>query len=254
MNTKTLSKTINILIYILIFSLSLLILYNFYLIYNNISAPKDPPRNSVQVSPLTGEEVTSVSYSNKIIKVVYNSNTSSLGGLSKASMVFEHSENNRKVISALFLENDLIKDPSMDLISESYSDILPTINFIPSKSLDNYYKEDINSINIKLDTNLNSNFVFLNNYYYPINSDSKTFDFDPNTFADLSQHPASYTNIIVDNSELESDTLLVFSGGKMKKISANSPIYLLQGKTYVITLNHNSTIETSFNKTQKSLN
>lgn len=247
MDTKKTSKIITYVIYALIITLSIMLLYNFYLIYKNISTPSVPPKNSVRVSPLTGEEITTVSYTNNIIKVIYDSNANEYGGLSNASIIFEDNINGTKIVSALFMEYDLVKDSSMKIISKNYSSNLPNINFISTNDTSKYYTNDIGNINIIRKDSLTSKFLFFNNQYHHFTSDKEDID-------TVNSKEITYSNIVVNISLVSPDTLLIFSGGKARKSSINSDLYLLQGKTYWITLDTADSVETSNDKIQESLN
>lgn len=236
METQKLSKSISTLIYTLIFILSLLVLYNFYLIFKNITAPKTPPKNSVKVSPLTGEQVTKVSSSNNIVKVIYDTNCLEYAGISNASIIFESYSFGSKEISALFLEEDLAKNPSMKVISENYSSILPVISFIKNEDLSSYIKNNITKITITINDNINTNFLFINGFYHHLTEGIE--DYDP-----VNNETIVYRNLIVDISSKEPDTLLIFSDGKLRKVSLSSNLNLLQGKTYWLKLNKYSTIK-----------
>ena len=83
MNENVISKIVKFIIYILIFILISLICYNIHLLYKNFFITTPPPKNSVRVSPLTGEPITNVNSSNDIIKIIYNNTQNQYGSLSR---------------------------------------------------------------------------------------------------------------------------------------------------------------------------
>ena len=244
MTDNNLRKLINYTIYSLIFILSILIIYNAYLIYSNITLSKTPPKNSVRVSPLTGEEFTNVSSSKNILKVIYNKNSNSYGSLSSASIIFEEVENNIWNIYALFMEDDLCRDSTMDIVSEYYSNDLPIINFNSPPGIS---CSIIDTVNINYSNKDSSNFIFFNNTYYHFYNNCE--DLDSST-----SNTVSYNNIIIDISTLENNTILVFSKGKCYKQLKSTPLYLSKGKSYWITLKKDDSINIFNNKLEESLN
>lgn len=243
MNNKLLSKIITIIIYFLTAFLICLILYNMFLLINRDSAPNEPPRNSIKVSPISGEEIHSVSNMNNIYKVKFkNFPIDKLSLISKASIIYDNYDEstNSNLYSALFLDENFKRDDSMLTISNISTNDLPNITFVDNSSLKKYsYFKLIDSITITNSSDAYSNFFYYGGAYHHFSKSLEDTD-------SISNKPITYQNIVIDASSQKENTLYVYSCGMFREYSKTSKLFLSKGKTFWFTLNKNCSIYFSF--------
>lgn len=243
MNNKTLNKLITITIYLLTSLLTILILYNIILLFNKHYSSNEMPRNSIKVSPISGEEIHSVSNMNKIYKVNYkNLSINKLTSISKASIIYDAYDEtiNSTLYSALFLDKNFSKENAMLAISPVLIKDLPNIAFIDKSQLKNYsYIKLIDSIILTNSYDSYSNFFYYNGEYHHFTKSLE--DKDP-----ISNKSITYKNIVIDVSTQIKDTIYVYSAGLFKQYNKGEKLFLSNGKTYWCILNKNSSIHFSF--------
>lgn len=243
MSSKIINKVITIIIYFLTVFLMCLILYNMYLLINKSSYSNEAPKNSIKVSPISGEDIHNVSNMNTIYKVTFkNKPIDKLLAIPKASIIYANYDNssNSNSYSALFLDEDFTKDDSMLTISTVSRDKLPNIEFIDSSALNKYsYFKLIDNITLITGKDSYSNFFYYNGAYHHFTQSYK----DKNS---ISNNPITYQNIIIDVSNQKENTLYVYSSGMFREYNKNSKLFLSKGKTFWLTLNKNSSIYSSF--------
>lgn len=243
MNNRTLNKIVTIIIYSLTSILTILILYNIILILSKNFHSSQPPRNSIKVSPISGEKIYSVSNMNSIYKVDYkNVPLNNLISLSKASIIYDtyNESNNSNSYSALFLDDNFIRDDSMLTISSISTAELPNITFIDSSKLKDYsYLKLINNINITNTHNSYSNFFYYNGQYNLFTKSSE--DRYP-----VLNKTTTYQNIIIDVTSQKSNILYVYSGGLFRSYMNGDNLFLSKGKTYWCTLNKYTSLNFTF--------
>lgn len=237
MNHRTLNKIVTITIYFLTSILTILIFYNIILIFSKNFNSSQPPRNSIQVSPISGEKVYNVSNMNAIYKVSYkNVPLNKLPSLSKASIIYDtyNESTNSNSYSALFLGDNFTRDDSMLSISSILTAELPNITFIDSSKLKDYsYAKLIDSINLTNNHSSYSNFLYYNGEYHHFITSLE----DKDTF---SNKPITYQNIIIDASRQKDNILYVYSGGLFRTYIKGDNLFLSKGKTYWCILDKNS--------------
>lgn len=243
MNHRTLNKIVTITIYFLTSILTILIFYNIILIFSKNFNSSQAPRNSIQVSPISGEKIYTVSNMNEIYKVSYkNVPLNKLSSLSKASIVYDSYDEstNSNSYSALFLGNDFTRDDSMLAISSVLTAELPNITFINSSKLKDYsYVKLIDSINVTNNHSFYSNFFYYNGEYHHF---IKSLE-DKHT---VSNKPITYQNIIIDASRQKNNILYVYTGGLFRSYINSDTLFLSQGKTYWCILDKNSSLNFTF--------
>lgn len=235
MNRNLTEKIANYFILILFLILLSLVGYNVYIIFNKITTPKKIPRNSIRVSPISGE-LLNVSSPISITKVKYNDdNLDLLGSIDKASIVFEsYSKGENKLnYSALFDSFSFSLSSSMEIIIYQSEDSIPKFNFVPHSTLkeNNFYNE-ASVINIVQSLDTSYSLLYYDGVYHRFDKAIEA--------STLNNTPLIFDNIIICKNE---ETYL-FTKGLFKKISSNEELTLSQGKTYYITLSSNGNFST----------
>lgn len=235
MNRSLSEKIANYLILILFLILLTLVGYNVYIIFDKITTPKEPPRNSIRVSPISGENIN-VSTPISITKVKYNDdNLDLLGSIEKASIVFEdYNESNDKLnYSALFNNFSFTLSSSMEVVVYQSQESLPKLNFVDSKSLkENNFTDTSSVINIVQGQDSNYTILYYDGVYHRFDKaiEASTLDNTALTFE----------NIVVSK---DNDTY-IFTKGLQKQIKSSDELTLSPGKTYYITLSSKGNFST----------
>lgn len=149
--------------------------------------------------------------------------------------------------SAIFFNNDFIKDSSMEIISYINENDFPNITFLEYENLKNEFNNNyIDTISL-VDINFSfSNFLYYNNEYHHFNNGVQNID-------SSTKLPMTYKNIVIDASSQKENTLYVYSGGLFKEFQKDSSIYLTKGKTFWMTLNTDSKITYNFSDVESKL-
>ena len=250
MKHKTLNKIVTITIYFLTSILTILILYNIILIFGKNSPNTPSPRNSIKVSPISGEKVYNVSNMKAIYKVNYkNVPLNKLSSLSKASIIYDtyNESNNSNSYSALFLGDDFTREDSMLTISSTLTEELPNITFINNSDLKDYsYIKSIDSIILTNNLNSYSNFFYYDGEYHHFTKSLE--DTDP-----ISNKQITYQNVIIDTND-QGNILYVYSGGLFRNYIKGDNLFLSKGRTYWCTLNKNSLLNFTFSDLDEKMN
>ncbi|MGL4772823.1 MAG: hypothetical protein ACRC2K_04570 [Clostridium sp.] len=216
-------KLANYLIIFLFIILSSLLVFNIYLIINKISKPKAPPRNSIRVSPITGENIN-VGTHLSITKVNYNENVFELlGYIENASVVYESYSlvNKQFSYSALFHNLDFKLHDSMKIITYENNSSIPNFKFKESNELLlNDFNANASKISISQDIDTNYSFLYYDDKYHKSTT--------------LSNTNLAFDNIVID--DCKSNNVIIFTKGYVKEFSKDNYILLSQGKTYYIYL------------------
>lgn len=250
MNIETLNKITKIIIYTLIIFLISLILYNLFLVLNKSYYSNEIPKNSIQVSPISGEKISSVVNMNNIYRINFkNLPIDKIPSILNASIVYDHYDEKDDITSysALFLDSDFTLDNSMLTVSSIMLKDIPIVSFIDSSKLKDYsYINPIDSILITNSNNSFSNFFYYHGYYHHFTKSIEDTD-------QISNKHIEYNNIVIDVSSIKENKLYVFSGGLFKEFNKDETLYLSNGKTFWCILNKNSSINLLFSNLENKM-
>lgn len=212
-------KLFNIIVYFVIGILIVFVSYNSYkiLLNKNQRNKTTPPRNSINVSPITGEVVKDVNTSYNLLKVQYDiSDITSLYGINDADIVIENYNptSNSLSYNAVFYNKEIPLQDSIESISTISMDSLPEINFIDPPDLDSYkFNEDVDTIFIPYGDFINTSFIYQDGQYYHFSKNVKDIH-------KLSNSPLGFTNVLIEfhsNNNASKEGLL-FAGGKLQRL------------------------------------
>lgn len=220
------------------------------------------PKNSIHVSPLTGERIKSAFLENTPFEVTYTAveNTISLDGISNAEIIYEYLDSHGvPYYKALFQKSLPAKSKPIISIDSFPTKLLPKLNFIDNIDLPKDFTKSAESIFVALSYNLFSNFIYEDDCYHHYRDTYKDID-------NSTSKPITVSNVIVQfvnkNVEILSPQVLgsgkglLFRGGKVIDIkwdrSKNKPIKvideegnsisLIRGKTWWIIIHENSSV------------
>jgi len=239
------NKSFKMIPYILILCLLTFLFYEYYIYIfknklNNLN--NIIPKNSVRVSPLSGEIIQNVTSDPPLLQVNYEyKDISKLYKVNTADIVVEEFSpySDSLNYTGIFYSKNISLNESISSISHISVNSLPTINFIDYLDLNKYlFSNKINTLLISYTPDLCTNLIYKDNvyYYYPHKVQ------DINSF---SNEPITFKNIIIDPDYLSKKvhTGLLFSGGKSQKLeiynqnikminlSKDLPFSLLRGNT-----------------------
>ncbi|MBN1066601.1 hypothetical protein DVW02_01155 [Clostridium botulinum] len=243
MNNINLNKIIRNVVYILTVFLIVLILYNCILLLNSGTFDKTSYKNSLRVEKIVADDIYDVFNINSSYKIKFKENDiNKLPSISKAEILMVNYDpiTHESNYSAIFFNNDFIKDSSMEIISYINENDFPNITFLEYENLKNEFNNNyIDTISL-VDINFSfSNFLYYNNEYHHFNNGVQNID-------SSTKLPMTYKNIVIDASSQKENTLYVYSGGLFKEFQKDSSIYLTKGKTFWMTLNTDSKITYNF--------
>lgn len=250
MNNINLNKIIRNVVYILTIFLIVLILYNCILLLNNGTFNKTSYKNSLRVEKIVADDVYDVFNINSSYKIKFKENDiNKLPSISKAEILMVNYDpiTHESNYSAIFFNNDFIKDSSMEIISYINENDFPNITFLEYENLKNEFNNNyIDTISL-VDINFSfSNFLYYNNEYHHFNNGVQNID-------SSTKLPMTYKNIVIDASSQKENTLYVYSGGLFKEFQKDSSIYLTKGKTFWMALNTDSKITYNFSDVESKL-
>ena len=250
MNNINLNKIIRNIVYILTIFLIVLILYNCILLLNSGPFDKTSYKNSLRVEKIVTDDIYDVFNINSSYKIKFKANDiNKIPSISKAEilMVIYDPITHESNYSAIFFNNDFIKDSSMEIISYINENDFPNITFLEYENLKNEFNNNyIDTISL-VDINFSfSNFLYYNNEYHHFNNGVQNID-------SSTKLPMTYKNIVIDASSQKENTLYVYSGGLFKEFQKDSSIYLTKGKTFWMTLNTDSKITYNFSDVESKL-
>ncbi len=250
MNNINLNKIIRNVVYILTIFLIVLILYNCILLLNSGTFDKTSYKNSLRVEKIVADDIYDVFNINSSYKIKFKENDiNKLPSISKAEILMVNYDpiTHESNYSAIFFNNDFIKDSSMEIISYINENDFPNITFLEYENLKNEFNNNyIDTISL-VDINFSfSNFLYYNNEYHHFNNGVQNID-------SSTKLPMTYKNIVIDASSQKENTLYVYSGGLFKEFQKDSSIYLTKGKTFWMTLNTDSKITYNFSDVESKL-
>ncbi|NFG42227.1 hypothetical protein FC789_13740 [Clostridium botulinum] len=250
MNNINLNKIIRNIVYILTIFLIVLILYNCILLLNSGPFDKTSYKNSLRVEKIVTDDIYDVFNINSSYKIKFKENDiNKIPSISKAEILMVNYDpiTHESNYSAIFFNNDFIKDSSMEIISYINENDFPNITFLEYENLKNEFNNNyIDTISL-VDINFNfSNFLYYNNEYHHFNNGVQNID-------SSTKLPMTYKNIVIDASSQKENTLYVYSGGLFKEFQKDSSIYLTKGKTFWMTLNTDSKITYNFSDVESKL-
>lgn len=227
--------------FILIFILVTLIIYIALISYKLVNKPY-PPKNALEVSPLTGKSLMSVNSDNIIYNIEYSdSNIFDLYRIYDNDIVYESYD---KQTDSLHYKasstNNLGSHKTIThLESNDYSEF-PNLSFINYSDMKKYnFESDQSDVFIEYAPSTSTSFIYTKGQYKYINSvtqEDKHVDTD---------ELLTFTNIIVqfiDKNNPSSGEGLLFTRGKHKSLTfSNSEFFFKNSKT-PITLNKGNTI------------
>lgn len=252
-------KIINYLFYIIIFVLILIMIFTFAkVLHKEINYV---PKNSINVSPITGERLEAV-YQNvkNPMEVTYmNSNeTDGFAGMGDADIVYEYMNGETMIYKAIFYNKMPEKKFPITHMDNINLDALPKFNFLDMIDLSLENRKNATVLFISFSPEFYSNFVYEDGLYYHFKNNVK--DTDENT-----NKPISISNIIIQLVDESSPYLskdidgkgdgLLFCGGKVMNIKWNkeskpikitdeqgNDVSLLRGKTWWIIVKKNTSV------------
>lgn len=245
---KLLSKETlyNIFLYILICVLIVLISFDIYK-YLAMNINKKQPKNSVYVSPLTGERIQEVNTSNFLLEVEYSRNElKQLTKIEEADIVYETylRTTNNLIYKGIFYNKKVPPHHSIEVIKTLDISSLPKLQFMDVLEMNKYnFKDNCDTIFIEYSKTVSSSFTF-NGESYEHYTDS-TIDKNP-----ITNKPFTFSNIIVEyitsdknnlsTSEADWDGYL-FSQGKAQKIYRINDQFYLEDKKTPLTITKGNT-------------
>ena len=193
MKNLNLHRISSFIIYLLILVLIILISYSLYMLYNK-KYPKTPPRNSINVSPFTGQRIQPVNSLNNFNYVNYNKNTlTELNNIDDADIVYEwYNPNlNKKEYSAIFYDKTIKPTISMETLIKVPLTSMTKFNFMDSLDINKYdFNFTCDVIFLGFTNELSSSFIYKNGEYYHYSSNCK----DKHV---ISNKDLSYTNVVI---------------------------------------------------------
>ncbi|MGN2371118.1 hypothetical protein ACTFJW_13890 [Clostridium cagae] len=164
MNNINLNKIIRNVVYILTIFLIVLILYNCILLLNSGTFDKTSYKNSLRVEKIVADDVYDVFNINSSYKIKFKENDiNKLPSISKAEILMVNYDpiTHESNYSAIFFNNDFIKDSSMEIISYINENDFPNITFLEYENLKNEFNNNyIDTISL-VDINFSfSNFLY----------------------------------------------------------------------------------------------
>ncbi|AOR22441.1 hypothetical protein [Clostridium taeniosporum] len=249
MKNINLNKLIRNIIYILTVFLIVLIIYNSILLLNNQFFNKTSYKNSFRVNK-TIDNISNDFNINSSYKIKFKENDiNKLSSISSADilMLDYDSSNHQFNYSAVFSNNNFIKDSSMEVISYIDEKDFPKINFLNYNDLKNKFNNNyIDTISVvNIDSSF-SNFLYYNNEYHYFYNGLQGISI-------CAKFPITYKNIVIDASSQKENTFYVYSNGLFKEFKRNSLLYLTKGKTFWLTLNSDSTLSYNFSNVQNKV-
>lgn len=209
----------NILIYILIATLFILIIINFYNIFKN----KTYKNNSANVVSFDKNEVHS------ILEVYYNEDfIFKLSKITEADIVYQWYDSIEDSLkySGIFYNKDINHHNSINRILNIDISDVPSTKFIDSiEDEDINFDNDANNITINFKNNLSSKLTYNNGFYYHKTDSKEDIDYIDNTHNSI-----SFMNIVViklsnknykslpENKSFLEGEGFIFTNGKVKNV------------------------------------
>lgn len=260
MKNLNLHRISSFLIYLLTLILIFLISYSLYASYNKKN-PKVPPRNSINVSPFTGQRIQPIASLNSFDYVSYNiNNLTDLHFIEDADIVYEwfNPNLNKKEYSAIFYNKKINPTTSIETVGNINVTSMPKFNFVDNLDIAKYdFSSPCDVIFVGFNKWLSSSFIYKDGTYYHYSSNSK----DTNT---ISNKDLCYTNVIIQFIDNYNDISqipflatgtgkgLLFTAGGYKEIcwkgseiflkDSDTALTLQKGNTFWIFSDKNSNI------------
>ncbi|WP_238884319.1 hypothetical protein [Clostridium sp. YIM B02551] len=252
------NKIISALGYIFILFFLAFLFYKYYatIFINGENNKSNPPNNSINVSPITGEVIQNVTSNAPLLQVTYDYNDiSRLYKITSADIVIEEflSESGSLIYKGIFYNKNISLNESISTISSISTNSLPTIKFLDPLELDkNLFSNKIDTIFISYTPQLNTSFIYKNGEYFHYSTNVQ----DVNRFSNT---PITFKNVLVEFGDKSGDTHdgMLFSGGKLQKLkisgtkitmindSKELPFSLLRGNTIWVKCPNSSKIITA---------
>lgn len=240
-----------------IFVLSLILI--FLIIYNFIKSiyyrMEYIPRNSINVSPITGERISTFSENLSPIEVTYSSteNAKFLAGISEADIIYEYLGNDdRSIYKAIFYTKQPIEKYPVSQMNVLSLKSIPKFTFKDIVDIQSKYTDQADYIFVNHTINNSSNFIYKDGSYRHFKNEIE--DKDPSN-----DKPIIISNIIIQYIQEDVENVskeirgngkgVLFCGGKIININwenhnspikitdeEGNPISLMRGNTWWILL------------------
>lgn len=213
------------------------------------------PRNSVNVSPITGERTSAFSENISPIEVTYSSteNTRFLSGLSEADIIYEYLGNDDKSIyKAIFYTKQPSKKYPVAQIDTLSLKSIPKFTFKDIVDIQSEYSKEANYIFVNHTINNSSNFIYKDGFYSHFKNEIEDKDLSTDKPIIISNIIVQYIQEDVDNVSTEikrNGKGVLFCGGRIINIKwennntpikitdeNGNPVFLMRGNTWWILL------------------
>lgn len=268
MKSNIIHKISSILIYLLIVILVGIISFSLYSSYEK-KTPKTPPRNSISVSPFTGERIQLVQASTAYSYVKYrNNNLSDLYNIDCADIVYEYYNGKleKKEYSAIFYNHEIKFHNTMESITPNYLSSDSVFNFMDILDIKKYnFSLPGDVIFLRYNNSLFSKFLYKDGQYIHFSSSI-------NDRASISNKELAYSNVVIQF--IDKNTVnplkdipfniqgigkgILFTAGGHKEIywkdskifleGCNEPFTLQRGQTFWVITDKNTDITLDNNK------
>lgn len=240
---------INFLIYLLTFILIAFIATDFYK-YISKNSNKTHPRNSISVSPLTGQRIQEVTTSNALLEVEYSSKRlKDLSYIDEADILYETylRTTNTLMHRGVFYNKKIIPSNSIEAIKTLDLSSLPKLEFMDSLELNKYnFKTDCDTIFIEYSKTVSSSFTYNGEDY--VHYTDSSVDKHP-----ITNKPLAFSNVLVQYISKEPDEYkknltvkgdgegILFSKGKRQQVYWHDNSFFLEDKKTPLTLSKGNT-------------
>ena len=227
--------------YVLFFILAILSVYLILLTQGIVDKPY-PPRNSIEVSPLSGKSITTASTNDTIYNIKYdNSNIFELYRIYDNEIVFEVYDDKADTLkyTASSIHN-IGSHPSIDYINNDEALNFPNFSFIDYNATNNYNFESSKSdVFLEYSDDIATSFVYTAGQYKylnPVSQQSEHVD---------TGYGLTFSNILVqfiDENNSSKGAGILFTGGTTQNILWEDKLFIFENNKKPLTLNKGNTI------------
>ncbi|MGL4741500.1 MAG: hypothetical protein ACRC41_11960 [Sarcina sp.] len=235
------NEILSIIKYILAVILAVLIIYTFFL-YRRLNVGTFPPKNSLEVSPLSGQSLMTINNDGTIFNVAYNgSNIFELYKIYDNEIVYEIFDKKTNTLSyKAATTNPIGSHKSITYLDSDNSDNFPTLSF-NNYSKDKEFNLENSSADIFLeyDENNATSFIYTNGRYKYINSITQESEHNDTGYA------LTFSNIVIqliDSENKNKGEGILFTAGKNQHFSFENNNFTFKESKKPLTLNKGNTI------------
>lgn len=233
------NEILSIIKYILAIILGILIIYTFFL-YRRLNIGTFPPRNSLEVSPLSGQSLMAINNDGTIFNLKYNnSNIFELYKIYDSEIVYELFDEKTNSLSYKAATTTHIgSHPSITYLDSNNSTNFPILSFINySKNKEFDLENSSADIFLEYSEDTATSFIYTNGKYKYINSITQESEHVDTGYA------LTFSNVVVQfiDSENKGEGIL-FTAGKSQNFSFENNNFICNATKKPISLNTGNTI------------